>query len=148
MNRAALLIGLAFGFVLAAARVNDYDVIHNMLLFREPDVFLLMGSAVLTAMPLLWLLQRAGWRTSYGGPIELRRCPVQRSHFIGSAIFGSGWAITGSCPGPALAMVAAGGIFALPVIAGLCAGLVLRDLVVERRFRAHATGVETATQAS
>jgi uncharacterized protein len=107
--------------------VNEYDVIHSMLLLREPDVFLLMGSAVATAAPLLWLLRRSGWRTPYGGPIEMTRYPVKRESIFGSVVFGAGWAVTGSCPGPVLAMAGGGGLLALPVMVGLWAGQTLHD---------------------
>jgi uncharacterized membrane protein YedE/YeeE len=107
--------------------VNEYDVIHNMLLLREPDVFLLMGSAVATAAPLLWLLRRSAWRTPYGGPIEMTRDPVKRESILGSVVFGAGWAVTGSCPGPVLAMAGGGGLLALPVMVGLWTGQALHD---------------------
>ena len=57
MNRFTFLVGLAFGFLIVASRLSDYTVIHDMLLFREPDVFLIMGSSFVVAMPLLWMLR-------------------------------------------------------------------------------------------
>lgn len=53
-----LLFGMAFGFLLAAGGLTDYDTVHDSLLFRDTYVFLVMGSAVLTAMPLLYLMKR------------------------------------------------------------------------------------------
>ena len=132
MNRLALALGVAFGFGLGAARLNDYDVIHNMLLLREPDVFLLMASAMAVAIPALWLLERGGWRTRDGGLMRLSRSQIERKHFIGSAVFGTGWAITGACPGTALAMPAAGVVLGLPVIAGVMAGQILREGIAAR----------------
>lgn len=129
MNRAGFLIGLGFGFVLAATRLSDYDVIHRMLLLREPDVFLLMGSAVAVAAPLLWWLQRRGWQTPLGGPLQVQRSPAQRSNVLGGVVFGTGWAVAGTCPGPALAMVAGGAVPGLAVIVGIFTGLFLRDRV-------------------
>ena len=45
MNIFVVLIGLAFGFLIVATGLSNYTVIHDMLLLREPDVFLLMGSS-------------------------------------------------------------------------------------------------------
>jgi uncharacterized membrane protein YedE/YeeE len=123
--------------------VNEYDVIHDMLLLREPDVFLLMGSAVATAAPLLWLLRRSAWRTPYGGPIAIERQPVKRDSVLGSVVFGAGWAITGSCPGPVLAMAGGGALLALPVMAGLWTGQALRD-----RHAGARAGAERGTSVS
>ena len=46
MRAAALLFGVGFGFVLGWSRLTEYDVIHEMLLLHEFDVFLMMGAAV------------------------------------------------------------------------------------------------------
>ena len=96
MNRVAALLGVAFGFGLGAARLNDYDAIHDMLLLREPEVFLLMASAMAVALPVLWLLERGAWHTPGGGLMRLSRSNIERKHIFGSAVFGGGWAITGA----------------------------------------------------
>lgn len=141
MNGVGFAVGLAFGFVLAAARLNEYDVIHNMLLLRDFEPFLLMGSAVATAAPLLWLMRRRGWRTRFGGIFEPKQGQVERKHVLGAVVFGSGWAISASCPGPLIAMTAGGALLGLPVMLGLFGGLHLRDLVAQRP-RGGATSAE------
>ena len=86
MNRPAFAVGLVFGFIIAAARLSDYNVIHDMLLLREPDVFLLMGSAFATAAPLLYLLNRRGWKTPSGETMVLRRSPVLPRNVLGAIV--------------------------------------------------------------
>ena len=130
MNRIGFLFGLAFGFLLVAGRISDYDVIRRMLLLQELDLYFLMASAVGVAVPLLWLLQRRGWRTPLGGPLMLTRSPVERKHVLGGIVFGAGWALAGTCPGTVLAMVGSGGLLGLVVVAGLFVGVILRDAVV------------------
>jgi hypothetical protein len=49
LRAVGFLIGIGFGFVLGWARLIDYEVIRDMLLLRQPDVFLLMMSAMVTA---------------------------------------------------------------------------------------------------
>lgn len=58
MNHIGFLFGTVFGFLLAGTRLNEYDVIHDMLLLREFDLWLLFLATIATAAPLLWLLQR------------------------------------------------------------------------------------------
>ncbi|HEV2126525.1 MAG TPA: DUF6691 family protein [Chloroflexota bacterium] len=132
-NRLGFVLGLAFGLVLVLVRVHEYETIHNMLMLRDPYVFLLMGSAVATAAPLLWLLQRRRWQAPFGGELVAERQPVERRHIAGSIVFGTGWAITGACPGPALAMAASGNLLGGVVVAGLFVGLLLRDWVAQRQ---------------
>ena len=134
MNRLSFLIGLGFGFILAASRLNDYDVIHDMLLFREPDVYLILASAVAVAMPLLWLLQKRSWRTPLGGRMDLANAKVERKTVFGAMFFGTGWAVAGTCPGPALAMVTGGTFLGLFVIAGFALGAWMRNEVAGGRL--------------
>ena len=124
-----VLVGAGFGAVLVAARLNEFDTIHKMLLLQELDVFLLMGSAIATAAPILWWLRRSHWRTPEGGELLVPKEPVQQKHVFGAVVFGTGWAITGACPAPALLMAATGTVMGLPLITGLMLGTALRDSV-------------------
>ena len=132
MNLFTFLAGLAFGFLIVAAGLSDYTVIHDMLLLREPDVFLLMGSSFAVAMPLLWLLRRRSWKTPIGGELHLNIVKVEQKHVYGGALFGVGWAAAGTCPGPAIGMTVGGGVLGIAVIAGLGSGIVLRNMAEGR----------------
>ncbi len=132
MKLSALLVGMAFGFLVAAARLHEYQVIHDMLLLREPDVFLMMGAAVVVAAPILLFLERRRFRTPFGGQLQVLRAPVTRDAVAGAAVFGTGWAIAGTCPVPALAMSASGSVLGLCVAAGLFGGVAVRDAVAKR----------------
>ncbi|MDQ4058072.1 MAG: YeeE/YedE family protein [Actinomycetota bacterium] len=132
MNLIGLAFGTAFGFLIALGGLNDYEVIHNMLLLEDFQPYLIMGSAVAVAAPVLWVLERRHWTTPYGGELELARSRPQRHHIVGAAIFGTGWAVAGTCPAPALAMGASGAWLGLVVVGGLFAGLFARDSVEQR----------------
>ena len=127
LNLIGGLFGAGFGFVLGAARLHQYDTIHKMLRFDEPDVFFLMGAAIATSLPLLWLLERRNARTVFGGPLALSRSTPQRHHIVGGALFGAGWAVAGTCPAPALVMLSSGAGLALVAVTGLFLGLQVRD---------------------
>ena len=134
-----LLFGAGFGFVLAAANLHEYDTIHKMLRLEEIDVFLLMGGAIGTSLPLLWWLERRRANTVIGGPLLLSRSKQRREHVVGGALFGVGWAVSGTCPAPALVMLVSGAGLAAVTITGLFVGLNLRDAHVRRN-----AGVATA----
>ena len=138
MRRASLAIGIGFGFFLAAGRLTDYDVIHDMLLLREPDLFLFFGAAIATALPLLWLLERSGRPSVFGGALRVTRERVQRKHVAGALVFGTGWAIAGACPGTALAMPMTGNVLGVLVIAGIFTGQWIREAVGDRIVRLRA----------
>lgn len=131
-NWIGLLFGMAFGGLLAGGNLHEYDTIHSMLKLEEPDVFLLMASAIGVSAPLLYLLERKGVITTFGGKLSLSRSKPQAHHIKGGALFGIGWAIAGTCPAPALAMVSSGAILGLVAMAGIFVGLRIRER--------HATG--------
>jgi uncharacterized protein len=131
--------GTAFGFLLALAGLNNYEVIHGMLLLDDLQPFWIMGSAMVVAMAITTVLEVRGWVTPLGGVMKLGRSSIQRHHITGAAIFGTGWALAGTCPAPALAMGASGALFGFVVMGGLFAGLQARAMVES------ASEVETMT---
>ena len=132
MNVAAGLVGVVFGAALFLTGMADYDVIHDGLLFRSPHLYLMMVATLGTGGALLWLLRRAEVRTVFGGPLAVVRDPVERKHLLGGVIFGTGWAIAGTCPGAVAAMAASGKPLALIVMAGVAIGVTVRDLQEQR----------------
>jgi uncharacterized membrane protein YedE/YeeE len=135
-----LLFGAGFGFVLAAANLHEYATIHAMLSLEEFDVFLLMGGAIGVSLPLLWLLERRGTTTVLGGRLSLSQSKVKKENVVGGALFGIGWAVSGTCPAPALVMLASGAGLAAVTIVGLFVGLGLRDMQTTRSTGAAVVG--------
>lgn len=134
MKAAGLLIGIGFGFVLGWSRLTDYDVIHEMLLLHRFDVFLMMGSAVATAAVAARLLRGLGVRSLVGRePIAWGVTRIGRNHLAGGLIFGVGWAISGTCPGPVAAQLGRGQFAALFTLAGIFCGVALFGHLQQRR---------------
>ena len=117
--------GVLFGFVLSRARVTDYDTITGMFRLTDLHLFGVIGTAIPTAALGLWLLRRTGNRTFIGTGADLRPKPWSRSLLPGGILFGAGWALTGACPGTALAQVGEGKMIALVSVVGMLAGTYL-----------------------
>ena len=132
MKPLAGLVGVVFGAMLFWSGMADYDVIHDGLLFRHAHLYLMMLGAMGTGIPLLWLLDRRRPRSLFGGKIAVVRDAFERKHLAGGMVFGTGWAIAGTCPGAVAAMAASGKPLALFVVAGIAVGVTLRDLQEER----------------
>jgi uncharacterized protein len=136
VNALGALFGIGFGFVLSWARLTDPLVIRNMLLFRELDVFFFMGCAVVVAAIGVRLLRAAKVPAlATGEAIEWKLERPERRHIVGSVIFGAGWSMAGTCPGPVAAMVGEGRLGGLFVATGLVGGVVLQRAFA--RSRAH-----------
>jgi hypothetical protein len=129
----ALGLGVGVGFVMAWARVSDPAVIRDMLLLRELDVFFLMGSAVLVAALGSRLLRAARARALVTG--ELVSWTVEkpaRRHILGSLLFGVGWSVAATCPGPVAAMMGEGRAVGFVVALGLLGGVALQGSFARR----------------
>ncbi len=134
---ACLVGGMGFGFVLGWARLTEPDTIYNMLRLREPDVFLLMGSAIVTGAVGVRLLRRSRARTLVGHePVSWKALPANRDHVVGSVLFGLGWSLACTCPGPTAAMIGRGQWAGLFTAFGLFSGIALRDAVKAHAGRA------------
>lgn len=129
-----LAFGSAFGFLLAWAHLTDPEVVREMLMLRDADVFLLMGTAVVVAGIGVRALRAAKVRAFVTGEaIAWAIEPPQKRHFVGSVLFGAGWSIAGTCPGPVAAMIGEGRLGGVVVAAGLLAGVALQGALEKRR---------------
>jgi uncharacterized protein len=135
---AGFAFGAAFAAVLAWAHLSDPDVIRDMLMLRELHVFLLMGSAIAVAAIGARVLRHLGVRAVLSGDAvgwDLVR-PEAR-HIAGSVLFGIGWSVAGTCPGPAAVMIGEGRLAGLVVVSGLLAGVLLQGFRERRRSAAN-----------
>jgi uncharacterized membrane protein YedE/YeeE len=146
LNAIGLLFGAAFGFVLGWARLTDYDVIRNMLLLREPDVFLIMMSAIATAAVGVRTL-RALKTTSMvdDSPVNWTVEPPATRHVAGSVLFGLGWSVAATCPGPVAAQLGRGQFAGLFTVAGLLIGILVCDRLRMRSTAREAPMRDAAT---
>lgn len=128
-----LLGGMTFGFMLSWARLTDPAVIREMLLLREAHVFLVMGSAIVVAASGVHLLRALAVRTLVTGePIRWSVQRPQRRHLVGSVLFGAGYSLAGTCPGPVAAMIGEGNLAGLAVAAGLFAGVTVQPALMRK----------------
>jgi hypothetical protein len=97
-----LLLGTYFGIVLTKSQVISWYKIRNMFFFREPDLYLIIGSAVLVGAISVFLVKRFHPSTLSGEPLIIPGKVLTRGTVIGGFIFGLGWFITGYLPGPHL----------------------------------------------
>jgi uncharacterized membrane protein YedE/YeeE len=104
------VLGGAFGFVLVEAEVVSWFRIQEMFRFESFHMYGIIGTAVVTAALSLVAIKRLGVRDTAGLPIALQPKKVGSGvrYLAGGTIFGFGWALTGACPGPLIALVGSG----------------------------------------
>ena len=120
-----LLVGIFFGIVLTKSEVVRWQRVHDMFLFKEPFMYLIIGTGIVVAMISMLLIKTLGVKTIEGKPIKYEPKPYHTGVLLGGTIFGAGWAITGACPGPIYAQIGGGAWMALFTLAGTLAGMFL-----------------------
>lgn len=104
--------GLLFGFGLALAGMTDPQKVLGFLDVAgawDASLMLVLGGAVgVTAICFRKVLHRSApvFDTQFYLPDKTE---IDRSLVIGSILFGIGWGISGYCPGPGVALLAAPG---------------------------------------
>ena len=121
-NLKFLVMGTYFGLILTKAQVISWYKIRNMFFFREPDLYLIIGSAVLVGALSVFLIKRFRVHAFSGESLTIPGKPLNRGTVIGGFLFGLGWFITGTCPGPIYAQLGSGETWALFTLAGALFG--------------------------
>jgi hypothetical protein len=138
----SLLAGLIFGIGLAVSGMTDPLKVLGFLDVAgdwDPSLLFVLGGALgVTLLAFRFILRRRAplLDDSFRLPVATA---IDRPLLNGALLFGIGWGISGYCPGPAIALLAAPGREALAFLPALLVGSYL-----QRRFAAGRTS--TATQ--
>ena len=120
---AVLLIGMYLGILFTKSEVARWERVHDMFLFREAHMYLIISVAIVVAMVSMVVIKKLGIVSISGEPIAYKPKPFHTGVIVGGVLFGAGWAITGVCPGPIYAQLGAGQPLALFTLAGAIAGM-------------------------
>jgi uncharacterized membrane protein YedE/YeeE len=117
-------LGVAFGGVLLEAEVISWFRIQEMFRFDAFHMYGIIASAIVVAGVSLEIIRRLQWRGADGQPIGLAPKSIGRGvrYIAGGTLFGVGWALTGACPGPLVALVGGGVPVMLVAIVSAIAG--------------------------
>ena len=96
-----LILGTVFGIVMAKSESFSWFRIQEMFRFQSFHMYGIIGTAVTLGVIGVALIKKFNLRDIKGNPITF--FPKEKSivrYLIGGTIFGLGWALSGSCPGP------------------------------------------------
>ena len=114
--------GALFGFGLALSGMVRPEVVLSFLTFQDWGLVLVMGGALVVTLAVYQAFPRRCAGPLLGGRFEAHGARMQRDTFVGAALFGVGWGLSGVCPGPAIAGLGTGNLDMLWVLAGLAIG--------------------------
>lgn len=114
--------GIVFGFGLAVGGMSKPEIVLSFLQLKDLGLILLMGTATGSAFVAINIVPRFIEKPILSGEFKPRTRTLSRNTFIGAAIFGVGWGLSGQCPGSALSSLGVGNITVLLGIAAMFLG--------------------------
>lgn len=118
-----LLIGMFLGVLFVKSEVASWKRVHDMFLFQEAHMYLIICTAIVVAAISMLLIKKFEVKSVDGTPIRYQPKPFHSGVVLGGALFGAGWAITGACPGPIYAQIGVGEWMAWFTLVGAIAGM-------------------------
>lgn len=127
-----LLVGMYLGALFTKSEVASWQRVHDMFLFREAYMYLIIGLAIAVAMVFMGAIKLFRLKSLDGRPIVYVPKPFHPGVILGGMLFGAGWAITGACPGPIYAQIGNGDWMAVFTLMGALAGTISYAAVKKR----------------
>lgn len=127
------LAGLFFGIVLTKAEAVSWYRIYEMFYFQSFHMFGIIMTAIATGLVGIQIIKRKKIKDINGVPIEiLDKESGTRRYVFGGIIFGLGWGLVGSCPGPIFILLGAGFLNIVWVLFGALLGTFLYGLLQKK----------------
>jgi len=118
-----LIVGFIFGIVLTKSEAVSWYRIYEMFQFQSFHMYGIIMTAIATGLLGIQLIKRFKIKDINGSPINI---PDKEKgnirYWIGGILFGLGWAMVGSCPGPIFILLGAGFISVSLILLGALIG--------------------------
>lgn len=128
-----ILVGFVFGIVLTKSEAVSWYRIYEMFQFQSFHMYGIIMVAVLTGVIGIQIIKKHQLKDSTGTPIHIAdKEPSTIRYVVGGVIFGLGWALVGSCPGPIFILIGAGFSSVILVLLGAMVGTFLYGLLKDK----------------
>ena len=131
VNLRYMAAGVLFGIALVKSEVVSWFRIQEMFRLESFHMYGVIGVAVIVGIISVFLIKKLNAKTIDGESIVFNKKRFIKGQLIGGFIFGTGWAITGACPGPLFAQLGMGftvvGVTIISAIAGTWVYGLLRE---------------------
>jgi uncharacterized membrane protein YedE/YeeE len=117
-----LFLGIVFGIILCKVEAVSWWRMQEMFCFDGWHLYGLFATAIPTGIISILLIKKLKIKTISGEPIVIATKKFDWGYVIGGVIFGIGWAFSGACPGPLLALIGMGKTVVIVVFLSALAG--------------------------
>ena len=128
-----LLIGIFFGIVLLKSEAVSWFRIYEMFRFQSFHMYGIIGTAIASGILFLQISKKGYIKSIKGANIFVpKKEKGLIRYIIGGIIFGFGWALIGTCPGPMYILLGAGVWSMLIVIAAAILGTFIYGILKDK----------------
>lgn len=128
-----ILVGFIFGIVLTKSEAVSWYRIYEMFQFQSFHMYGIIMVAIATGIVGLQIIKRKQLNDIKGNPIViLDKEKGSLRYWIGGLLFGLGWALVGSCPGPIFILIGAGFLSMILVLLGALLGTFIYGLLKDK----------------
>jgi len=121
-----LILGTFFGIVLYKSEAASWFRIYEMFHFESFHMYGIMGSAMFLGVIGVQVIKRRKMKDLYGEVIKIQnKDKTVVRYLIGGTLFGLGWGLAGSCPGPIYVLIGSGESSMLIVLVSALLGTLL-----------------------
>lgn len=128
-----VMVGFVFGIVLTKSEAVSWYRIYEMFQFQSFHMYGIIMVAIGTGILGIQIIKRKDIKDIKGLPIEiLDKERGSLRYWIGGILFGLGWALVGSCPGPIFILLGAGYFPIVLVLLGALIGTFLYGWIKDK----------------
>ena len=124
------IIGIIFGIVLTKAEAVSWYRIYELFHFQSFHMFGIIGTTLFTGVVGVQIIRRKKVKDFNGKAIQIANKEKGFwRYIIGGTLFGLGWALVGSCPGPIFILLGTGTYAVVVVFVGALLGTYIYGLL-------------------
>jgi uncharacterized membrane protein YedE/YeeE len=117
------IVGIVFGIVLTKAEAVSWYRIYEMFMFQSFHMYGIIGTAIFVGVSGIYLIKKKDIQGFKGAEIDIQDKDFSISRYIiGGTMFGLGWGLVGSCPGPIFILIGNGVLSICIVLLGALLG--------------------------
>lgn len=125
-----LVLGILFGIIMVKSEAVSWYRIYEMFHFQSFHMYGIMGVAMVTGIIGIQIIKRTKLKDFHGEPIQINPKELGRfKYLVGGSIFGLGWGLVGTCPGPVFVLIGAGFYPVIIILIGALAGTFLYGMI-------------------
>src|SRR5690606_7926532 len=128
-----LILGILFGIILIKSEAASWYRIYEMFHFQSFHMYGIIGTSVGFGVLGIQFLKKKNIKDIEGNTIQIE--PKEKGitrYLIGGILFGLGWGLVGTCPGPIFVLIGAGYYPIIIIFIGALAGTFLYGLVKDK----------------